>query len=481
MKINRNMSAVITNKQLLRTENRLTASMERLSSGLKINSPGDNPSGMAISNKMKAQIRGLDQSKSNTTDAISVMQIADGALNEATSILQRMRELSVQAANGTNSLSERESIQEEIDELVKEIDRISSDTEYNTKVLLAGSSDTRVYATPKSAERIRISDHVPMGNYDVVVQEMGDYAHATMPDLNGLDVEGVITINGVEVGIQKNKVDNQYQKEMRDAIEAAGGSVTDMNGNEMEFRSRATGSSQEFKIVFPANIAEAAGVDTDPDWEYDPETNTYSTLQIGKDAVVEAGNGLSDTATVTASGNRVFVTDQGGFSIDFMLNDKAHYNGELYEDENGFTQTSDGVLSLEVSDVGRMVIQTGANQYQHIEVRIPEVSSKSMYLDTIDMTVYHGPEDAMVTLDDAIAYMNSVRAGIGAYQNRLEYTEGSLAATNENMTSAYSTLLDTDMAQEMTEYTQQNVLEQAAISVLSQANEIPQKVLSLLS
>ena len=115
MKINRNMSAVITNKQLLRTENRLTASMERLSSGLKINSPGDNPSGMAISNKMKAQIRGLDQSKSNTTDAISVMQIADGALNEATSILQRMRELSVQAANGTNSLSERESIQEEID------------------------------------------------------------------------------------------------------------------------------------------------------------------------------------------------------------------------------------------------------------------------------------------------------------------------------------------------------------------------------
>ena len=119
MKINQNMSAVLTNKQLLRNENSLAASMERLSSGLKINSAGDNPAGMAISNKMKAQIDGLGQAKDNASNAVSTLQIADGALNEVSNILQRMRELSVQAANGTNSTSDRKIIQDEIDQLTK--------------------------------------------------------------------------------------------------------------------------------------------------------------------------------------------------------------------------------------------------------------------------------------------------------------------------------------------------------------------------
>ena len=117
MHINRNMSAVITNNQLLRTENKLSASMERLSSGFKINHASDNPAGLAISNKMRAQINALDQAEANASDGISVLQIADGALNEVTSILQRMRDLSVQAAHGTNAYSDRQSIQDEIDEL----------------------------------------------------------------------------------------------------------------------------------------------------------------------------------------------------------------------------------------------------------------------------------------------------------------------------------------------------------------------------
>ena len=158
MHINRNMSAVITNNQLLRTENKLAASMERLSSGLKINHASDNPAGLEISNQMRAQINALDQAEANAADGISVLQIADGALNEVTSVLQRMRELSVQAANGTNSYSDRTSIQDEIDELQKEVDRISADTEYNTKTLLDGSSDVRVYAS--QASRFYVTDSV---------------------------------------------------------------------------------------------------------------------------------------------------------------------------------------------------------------------------------------------------------------------------------------------------------------------------------
>ena len=136
MQINRNMSAVIANNQLLGIEDRLSASIERLSSGLKINRASDNPAGMAISNKMKAQIDALDQAEANAADGISVVQIADGALNEVSSILQRIRELSVQAANGVNSFNDRQSMQDEVAELVKEVDRISADTEYNTKKLL---------------------------------------------------------------------------------------------------------------------------------------------------------------------------------------------------------------------------------------------------------------------------------------------------------------------------------------------------------
>ena len=163
MRINNNMSAVITNKQLLRTENNLTKSMERLSSGLKINHAKDNPAGMAISNKMQAQIDALDRASSNASDGTSVLQIADGALNETSAILQRMRELSVQAANGTNSLEDKQAIQDEIEALKDEVNRISKDTEYNSKSLLDGSLDTRVYTDNANVSRVNVSDYVNPG------------------------------------------------------------------------------------------------------------------------------------------------------------------------------------------------------------------------------------------------------------------------------------------------------------------------------
>ena len=171
MRINNNMSAVITNKQLLRTENNLTKSMERLSSGLKINHAKDNPAGMAISNKMQAQIDALDRASSNASDGTSVLQIADGALNETSAILQRMRELSVQAANGTNSLEDKQAIQDEIEALKDEVNRISKDTEYNSKSLLDGSLDTRVYTDNANVSRVNVSDYVNPGKYEITIKQ----------------------------------------------------------------------------------------------------------------------------------------------------------------------------------------------------------------------------------------------------------------------------------------------------------------------
>ena len=146
MKINNNISAIITNKQLLGTESSLAATMERLSSGYKLNHAADNPSGMAISNKMRAQIRGLDQASRNASDGTSVLDTVDGALNEVTSMIQRMRELCVQAANGVYTDSELDSLNSEVTSLRSEIDRIATSTEFNTKSLLDGSQDAKVYA-----------------------------------------------------------------------------------------------------------------------------------------------------------------------------------------------------------------------------------------------------------------------------------------------------------------------------------------------
>ena len=472
MKINRNMSAVMTNRQLMRTENKLAASMERLSSGLKINHAGDNPAGIAISNKMKAQIDALDQAEANANDGTSVLQIADGALNEVSSMLQRIRELSVQAANGTNSYSDRQSIQAEINQLVKEVDRISSDTEYNTKALLDGSSDVRCYAD--DVTRIAVSDSVKAGEYTFTIND-STFARKTLTADASAKLgteEGSITINGVTFDVTADMTLEDIADNIRATVDEAGANLTiDVPPTTtLRFEMNVLGSQGELEVVVSKNVAEKIfGWATVADAEAQgfalaDDGTGYIFQESGKNADLTLGAGFSRDATYTADGNKVKIIDNGGFTMEFLVN----------PDLNG------AITTLEVTEIGPMSIQIGANEHQNMDVRIPEISAESLYLDTVDVTIKGGPERALNTLDDAIARLNEVRSRIGAFQNRLEYATTSLGATEENMTSAYSTILDTDMAEEMTEYTQQNILDQATISVLSQANDLPQQVLSLL-
>lgn len=471
MKINRNMSAVMTNRQLMRTENKLAASMERLSSGLKINHAGDNPAGIAISNKMKAQIDALDQAEANANDGTSVLQIADGALNEVSSMLQRIRELSVQAANGTNSYSDRQSIQAEINQLVKEVDRISSDTEYNTKALLDGSSDVRCYAD--DVTRIAVSDSVKAGEYTFTIND-STFARKTLTADASAKLgteEGSITINGVTFDVTADMTLADIAENIRATVDEAGANLTIVPPTTtLGFEMNVLGSQGELEVVVSKNVAEKIfGWATVADAEAQgfalaDDGTGYIFQESGKNADLTLGAGFSRDATYTADGNKVKIIDNGGFTMEFLVN----------PDLNG------AITTLEVTEIGPMSIQIGANEHQNMDVRIPEISAESLYLDTVDVTIKGGPERALNTLDDAIARLNEVRSRIGAFQNRLEYATTSLGATEENMTSAYSTILDTDMAEEMTEYTQQNILDQATISVLSQANDLPQQVLSLL-
>ena len=566
MHINRNMSAVITNNQLLRTENRLAASMERLSSGLKLNHASDNPAGMAISNKMRAQINALDQAEANASDATSVLQVADGALNEVSSILQRMRELSVQAANGTNAYQDRQSIQEEIDELQKEVDRISSDTEFNTKTLLDGSSDVRVYAD--SASRFYVTDSVDANMYSINVAEMAKQATVEL-DYKEPTEDGVMTINGVVVNITAGMTKEEYLYEVRSAAEEAGCYVSiDEATNKLQIKSDYYGADESVEFSASKELADDLGVGTNEDSEYvinqvsmsfaypptvdgtiridgvkadvttamdqttyfetitaaavkagyvasvDPATNElvvksesskvemiefsftndfavaegvttefggeYRVNTTGVDAKVylpteRVDAGFTSTTTIEADGNRITITDNNGFTIDFLLDE--NYKPNLDDVD---ANEKDGNYQIEVTEIGSMTIQIGANEFQTMDVRISEISSASLYIDTVDVSVAKGADRALVTLDEAIAKLSETRSRIGAFQNRLDYATSSLAETGENMTAAYSRLTDTDMAVEMTEYTQQNILNQAAVSVLAQANELPQQVLSLL-
>ena len=493
MRINNNMSAVITNKQLLRTENNLTKSMERLSSGLKINHAKDNPAGMAISNKMQAQIDALDRASSNASDGTSVLQIADGALNETSAILQRMRELSVQAANGTNSLEDKQAIQDEIEALKDEVNRISKDTEYNSKSLLDGSLDTRVYTDNANVSRVNVSDYVNPGKYEITIKQPAATKatdNATNVGIEStstgtIDVSGTISINGYSVDIDKNDTKAEVYEKIRAAAEVGEAEMKTDDGKFTGLQASRYGSSASLVLTFSgkdgvtttADFAAALGYTADLTTDAKTGTMTYDAAKAGKagtDVQVELSAGtaiagttdtsiFSSTATVATDGNRVTITDRDGFSMSFLAKEGTK-----------------GKTVFDVTDIGNMTLHIGANEHQNMDVRIQEISCETLYIDDLDVTTVTGADRAISALDDAIAMVSDARSKIGAYENRLEYATSSLDTFEENMTDAMSRLTDVDMAEEMTNYTQYNVLQQAGVSVLSQANDLPQNVLSLL-
>lgn len=478
MRINYNVSAAVANKHLHGIEGDLSTSMERLSTGLKLNHSKDNPAGMAISNRMRVQIKGLNRASENASDGISVVQIADGAMNEMTSIMQRMRELCVQAASdATVSLGDKEAIQMEIAALKDEIDRISRDTEYNTKTLLDGTLDTRVYA--ENASRIRISDQMEAGIYSVQIDTPATQAQLQSTvdfsdESTAVGVDGTFSVNGYQVEILATDTYAQAYEKIRKAAEVGEVEAVRDAGGSVTFTSTAYGEKGKIELAFDSQeLAQALGLggsvveDTENErWVYGQQQGDGSILvPTGDDMVISfpTDSGFTSSATIAIDGNRVTVTDIGGVSLSFLA--KADYQG---------------VLEFEVTEIGTMTLHIGANKDQNMEVRIPEISCKSLYLDDLDVTTVTGAGRGIAKLDEAMARLSEIRSGLGADQNRLEYAVNSLDEFEENMTRAFSQLTDVDMADEMTEYTHQTVLDQAAISVLTQANDLPQQVLQIL-
>lgn len=493
MRINTNISAIIANAQLSTTEGKLTASLERLSSGYKINRSKDNPAGLAISQKMNSQLRGLDQADNNANDGISVLQTAEGAMTEIQSMLIRMKELSVQAANDVNSVDERAAIQEEIDALCNEIDRISGDTDFNTKPLLNGEMSRRVYSNIENVKQMTITDGFNDGFYGITVT---DDAKKAVVEGNAIamgdseliteDLVGNIRINGLGVSVDKGDTLGTIATKLAQGTYMAGGTMINVHPGATPDKA-AYGDTEGYKAEAAASgtafvfMTEKYGSNESMTIECDnpalaaklglPENQTRTGADVQADFMTEAGErvGFYNSATMSTYGDTITVRDN---------NDKqfiVKVPGNVVA-KNGATVE----MKQEVTDMGTMRVHVGANENQIIDINIPEVTIESLGLDKVNVYTHTNASKTIESVDQAITKLSTIRSQIGAYQNRLEHTTSNLGVSSENLTAALSRIMDVDMAEEMTEYTQMNVLAQAGTSMLAQANARPETALQLL-
>ena len=457
MRVNCNISAIVANNQLSKSQTNLDKAIERLSSGLKINHAEDDAAGMAIANKLHTQIKGLGQASKNGADGISVVETAESALSETQAILQRINELAVQAASDTNSLEDRQAIQQEINSLLEEVDRISGATEFNTTPLLDGSLSRRSYANVDGVSMYDISTSVQSGDYEYSILSPGKPASVVATvnagAFSSLGSEGAkFSINGIDVLVSSSDTQDTFDAKMLEACENANLKYDKTNGS----------------IISVNYGAEASIVTKIPD-----ELKTAINIPekaFGSDCVVELGSGFGRTATVSTSGNIAKVTDVNGFELTIEVDPEIEFApGAAAVD-----------VKQKVTDMGTFTVQIGANEGQSLDIDIPRVNSHYLGIDTINVCSQMGASEAITRVGEAISKVASHRSKLGAYENRLDSSVSHLDAYNENITAAVSRIEDVDMAEAMTEYTSQNVISQAAISVLAQANERPQSILQLL-
>lgn len=469
MKINTNIAAMLASSHLNRTQDNITTSLERLSSGYRINKAADDAAGMAISQNMHAQIRGLQRASRNGADGISFIQTTEGALIEVENMLQRCRELSVQAANtGVNTLADREAIQKEIDSLMEEIDRLSTDTEFNTKKILDGSCCRQTSSNNIGVRVISMSDYVPLTTYSMTVDQEATQSTFTsgalgMAPTDVFTQKGTVQINGEIIEIQEGETLEDAYAKIRDCCESMSIDVVPVNGgaecdlasaSALYFESNRYGAKYSIEITTDSPyLATRLGV------------NGGTGVQ-GQDAkvTIDTSSGFSKTATTFVEGGRVTVSDRDGFSMIF----------DVSEAEPGST------ADVTVLDAGFVAIQIGSNEGQTIEISIPPVTCESLGINYCNVCTQEGSQDAITKFNDAIEEVSAIRAKLGAYENRLDSATTSLDTTSQNLTEACSRIEDVDMSGEMTNFTQLSVLAQAGTSMLAQANNRPQTILQLL-
>ena len=419
MQINHNIAALNTYRQLNSASNAQQKSMQKLSSGLRINNAADDAAGLAISEKMRGQIRGLDQANRNAQDGISMIQTAEGALNETHDILQRMRELSVQASNDTNTDTDRDAIQKEIDQLTSEIDRIGNTTQFNNKNLLDGSQSQSVTLAAGNTKVLKaeVLTSTDTGTYSLQVQNKSMTAANLAANGTGVTSDD-ITISGTGFDVNQS-----YSIKVEDGTTVGTKKLTFMaeDGTVID--------TQDDVDVSMAVSLDATGTKTLGIGANKITGNGTMKFDVG----IKADYTVTNTSTNQATSKTVTTTDGtvnvGAFQLTV---DKTLAN---QTDASAFKVSGEGVQ-----------LQIGSNEDQNMRVAIRDMRAQNLGVDKIDVSSYATAKDAITTIDKAIKTVSEERSKLGAYQNRLDHTINNLGTSSENLTAAESRIRDVDYA-----------------------------------
>ena len=468
MVVQHNMQAANANRMLNVTTSAQSKSTEKLSSGYKINRAADDAAGLTISEKMRKQIRGLDQASTNAQDGVSSVQTAEGALTEVHSMLQRMNELATQSANGTNSTTDRKAIQDEIDQLSTEIDRVSETTKFNEMYLLKGTDGTTATKT--------------LNAHDAGIAGKFDTNQTTFTLDKTLNADDKVTIAGKEYTIAAAGTTGTPGTAA--SASTTGANVTVTNGASYN------GTANETLTYKVAAGGAAAGWYLGTNTTNTPDLvaggTSYKGVTIGGTAA--AGDKITLTAAVaavpgTAPAGAIEATEAYN-KIAAELTKASSIGADtaaiVTSNGDGTFAITKGTVAIKDALSFNLHVGADADTTNKISVKIDSMSSAGLGIKGIKADTEQDATYAIDAIADAISKVSDQRSSLGAVQNRLEHTIDNLDNVVENTTSAESRIRDTDMAKEMVNYSKNNILAQAGQSMLAQANQSNQGVLSLL-
>ena len=519
--LNTNMPSLNTQRHLAKAQNNLNNSLQRLSSGLRINTAKDDAAGLAISQRMTAQIRGLNVAQRNANDGVSMAQTAEGALSEMGDILQRVRELAVQSANATNSAGDRKSLNDEVNQLVAELNRFANTTEFNGMKLLNGDNSVAAFQIGANANQTITATTTDFrtnkyGSYQVGnvtataagatagkgVSISNAVAGSTSSSLQvtgaAVSVAGTMTLNGpnasgsVELTVSDSAADIASKINSQDltGIKATartetmigfstGNYVVEISTTNATSNSANTATAQiSFSVLGTPGVGSSAEALTDAVNAFNEQsskTGITAKLNDAKTAIIlENDEGKNINVTLKNS-NTIYMGNASSGSAPAV---------SLAVTTSAKTFTAAGQVTLDASRSYSLQTSSGINIQAGVlsgaSIGATTIGSELQRVDSLDITTVKGANDAIHIVDQAIDSVNAQRAKYGALQNRFESTISNLATSSENVSAARSRIQDTDFASETANLSRSQVLQQAATSMLAQANQLPNNVLTLL-
>jgi flagellin len=481
--INTNIASLNAQRNLSASQNSLQTSIERLSSGLRINSAKDDAAGLAISDRMTSQINGMTQATRNANDGVSMAQTAEGALSSSGDILQRIRQLAVQSSNASNTSSDRQALQTEVTQLGSELNRIAQTTSFNGQNLLDGSMGTANYQVGANAGQVIQATGTNFqtsvyGNNEMQADEVAVGAATNVVAAQN------ITINGSIGTATVTTVANDTAKTIASNINAVTGS-TGVTAEAKTTASLQLGTNESYQFTMQSDNANAVTIS----FSTGSSLNSATDYASGIAAINAQSANTGVTAEYDKAHNTIKLTNATGNDITLANTNAASnttFNVDSYKAGGGLVGAFNMAANGTTSVVNGTITMDSQNSFSMTDagsglaLSAGGTSSKLQSVASIDVTSYAGAQTAIKIADAALAAVDNQRAQYGALQNRFSSTISNLATSTENLSSSRSRITDTDFATETANMTRSQILQQAGTSMLAQANSLPNGVLSLL-